>query len=112
MKKSTLILLIILGLALIGGAFWFYFNTKNQVAININIAGEVELQRVNKVKETAVSNVIDFLKTPKSPGSIWEDILAQKQFKNLQELKVDISLEGAGNSRPFDTPAPVEAAAE
>lgn len=108
MKKSTILLLIILGLIMIGGGLWFYFSTQKELIPDANITDQAELERVYQIKDLSVQNVLDFLKTPADPASIWEDLLAKKQFQDLEEREIEINLEGVGNTRPFDVPVPVQ----
>lgn len=90
-----------LAIIFIGGGYWLYlmFNPINSAAPAIQ--EDVELARVFKAKEIAIKNIEDFLKTPKSPDSIFESLYNSKQFTSLKKVEIDISLDHVGNPEPF-----------
>lgn len=100
-KKTMKFLLIFLGISVIGGAVWLYFGLKPQATSTTSTQNMQELADMDKIKNESVDNILDFLKTPKSPDSIWENLVNNRAFQDLRQVPVEISLDNISNPEPF-----------
>jgi len=112
-KRTTIILLVILSISIIGGGIWTY-NTIKPVETDIGPVEDTDsltglsINTVYAIKEKAINNIVDFLETKNSPDTIWNDFYNDKQFNRLKDLDLDsyINIDNyKHNSTPFVTPS-------
>lgn len=110
-KKTTMILLIVLAVAVIGGGIWTYINLQDkgvvsEVPLEIDPLVGLSIDAVFKVKEEAIDNIGDFLETSASSSTIWSDFFQDPQFNRLKSMNIEIDIEGYNNnSYPFVIPS-------
>ena len=99
-NKNLVILLIILALILIIGGWWTFsiFSGSSQI---VDLEQSVQRQNFSKVRGMAIDNINDFMDTISSKGSIFDDLINDEQFINLEETTVSISQDNIGNPKPF-----------
>jgi hypothetical protein len=103
-KKNLVVLLIILALILVIGAWWTFniFNKDSQI---IDLKQDTQRQKFSKIRNMAINNINDFMDTFDEfgdiSGSIFDDLVDNEQFNNLEETPVSISQDNIGNPKPF-----------
>lgn len=101
-KKTVIVLLVVLGVVLIGSATWLFNILKPVAAPPMELQADLQLQKVYRIKEMAIENMSDFLKLSFAPESIWDNLYNSEQFKELNDLEIDINTEDdVGNPQPF-----------
>ena len=83
-------------------------NLKPVTQITFQVEQDAQVLKLYKVKETAIQNLKDFIKTQQYPNSIWEDFFSSKQYLDLKPVDVEIDLENVGNPYPFYVEPPPE----
>lgn len=107
-KKTTNILLIILGATLIGAGVWYFVYLREPQAtvtpiIEFDTIKNAEIKKVYEAKEIAIENIFDFLKIKNFNYSIFEDLYEREQYKDLQAPEIIIdTTNNVGNPSPFD----------
>ncbi|MBT6691121.1 hypothetical protein HOB10_02200 [Candidatus Parcubacteria bacterium] len=102
-KKTLFILLIILAIVAVVGALYFFNVLKTPESSTFNIVDDIKYTEIYRIKETAVSNIINFVKTDTYPNSVFEDFYNNNQYKSLTELIIEINVEdNIGNETPFN----------
>ncbi len=99
-NKNLVVLLIILALILIIGGWWT-FSIFNKESLVIDLEQETQRQSFSKVRNMAIDNINDFMDTRSSEGSIFDNLINNDQFSNLEETPVSISQDNIGNPKPF-----------
>lgn len=99
-NKNLVVLLIILALILIIGGWWT-FSIFNKESLVIDLEQESQRQSFSKVRNMAIDNINDFMDTRSSEGSIFDNLINNDQFSNLEETPVSISQDNIGNPKPF-----------
>ncbi|MCD4761185.1 hypothetical protein K8R42_04785 [bacterium] len=103
-KKTVIVLLVILGIALVGSGLWL-FKILKPIDIPIDVQADLKVRKLFRVKDVAIDNVEDFLKVDFSPDSIWEGLYQSEQYMNLDSFEIDINIEDdVGNPEPFTQP--------
>ena len=101
-KKTLFVLLVILAIVAIIGALYF-FNVLKTPDQTLSINDDIKYRQVYSIKETAINNIIDFMKTEKYPESVLENFYNDAQYKKLKDLIIEINLEdNIGNETPFN----------
>ena len=109
-KKTTIILLIVLAVSIIGGGIWTFTSLQDtdissETLESDSLAG-LSIEAVFKVKEEAIDNIQDFLQTEASPDTIWSNFYADPQFSRLKSQNITIDIENyQNNSYPFIVPS-------
>ena len=98
-KKTLFILLIILAIVAVVGALYFFNVLKTPESSTFNIVDDIKYTEIYRIKETAVSNIINFVKTDTYPNSVFEDFYNNNQYKSLTELIIEINV--AADVPPF-----------
>jgi len=108
-KKTVVALLIILGLVSIGSAVWLFTILKPVEIPLLDVQADIKLERVYRIKEVAIDNMKDFLKLDYSPESIWDNLYENQQFRELNDLEININTQDdVGNMDPFAPIIPEE----
>lgn len=101
-KKTLIILLIVLVAIVTASGVYFFRLFKPAQQQTIDLQANLGYEEIFKVKETAIENILNFLKTKKIPVNLFSSFYDSPQYKALQELPVNIDLnEGIGNPKPF-----------
>lgn len=109
-KKTTIILLIVLAVSIIGGGIWTFTSLQDtdislETLESDSLAG-LSIEAVFKVKEEAIYNIKDFLQTEASPDTIWSNFYADPQFNRLKSLDINIDIANYKNNYyPFTIPS-------
>jgi hypothetical protein len=101
-KKTLFVLLVVLAIVAVVGALYFFNVLKTPESV-LSIDDDIKYRQVYSIKETAVNNIIDFMKTKNNPDSVLENFYNDAQYVSLKELIIEINLEdGIGNETPFN----------
>lgn len=113
-KKTTIILLVILAISVIGGGIWTYNSlrpteTGEIIPAQPDSLGGLSLNTVYQIKEEAIANIVDFLGAKGSSNNIWNDFYTDRQFNRLNDVNLNIDISGyKNNPNPFVLPTPTE----
>lgn len=113
-KKTTIILLVVLAVSVIGGGIWTYKSLQPlEPTQNLPVQGDslmgLSIDTVYAIKEQAIANIGDFLETPNSSDTLWGNLYSDRQFNRLNDIKLNIDIDGyVNNPNPFVIPSPDE----
>lgn len=113
-KKTTIILLVILAVSVIGGGIWTYKSLKpleptQNSSTQIDSLMGLSLDNVYAIKEQAIANIGDFLETENSTSTIWNTFYSDRQFNRLNDINLNINIGGyVNNPNPFVIPSSTE----
>ncbi len=104
-KKVMTIILFAFAVIIIVGSY-FVFSSLSIEKVDITAEEQVEIQQMKELKEIAVNNIQNFLKTSlfdqNHPNSVFEELYSSQQYIELQEVEVIINTEdNIGNPKPF-----------
>ncbi|MBU1202878.1 hypothetical protein KKH39_02455 [Patescibacteria group bacterium] len=100
-KKTVTILLIVLGVVSAGSAFWLY-NALKPIELPPELQTDVQIGHVYRAKDVAIKNVQDFLDLEFYPGTVWDELYSNDQFKELKKIDFEINVkDNVGNPNPF-----------
>jgi|GEM_PF-2225028 len=115
-KKTTIILLIVLAISIIGGGIWTYNSFKStessETPTNLeeqsNLTG-LSINTVYQIKDDIIDNVFDFMGYDEENNTIWNDFYTDKQFNRLNDINLEIDIDNyQNNPYPFVVPTSTE----
>ncbi|OGY93255.1 MAG: hypothetical protein A2406_01180 [Candidatus Komeilibacteria bacterium RIFOXYC1_FULL_37_11] len=113
-KKTTILLLVILAVSVIGGGIWTYSSLKpieptQNLPVGVDSLMGLSIDNVYAIKEQAIANIGDFLETPNSSDTLWDYFYSNQQFNKLNDINLDINIGGyVNNPNPFVIPSSTE----
>ena len=113
-KKTTILLLVILAVSVIGGGIWAYSSLKpieptQNLPVGVDSLMGLSIDNVYAIKEQAIANIGDFLETPNSSDTLWDYFYSNQQFNKLNDINLDINIGGyVNNPNPFVIPSSTE----
>lgn len=103
-KKRLIVLLVVLGVALVGGGLWFYFTSRDTSTSEELIKAPV-FSSVDRIKKMGDKNRAYIGNKDDKDGTVLENLYGSEQYRYLEDNSVKVTTSGAGNPEPF---APID----